>query len=125
MPQTFILGDFLDSLSLRQDRAVEPLQNLCADVASDRTWDDKDIHTTNLRAEDLEAQGLEKLPVWREKLRMALKQVGWADAEVRDLQVTLGDANCTQQKYEDELTLIFDKFSVLQEEVLQNICTGI
>ena len=28
MPQTFMLGDFLESLILRQDRAVEILQNL-------------------------------------------------------------------------------------------------
>ena len=50
---------------------------------------------------------------------MALEQVGWAEAAVRDLQVALGDVKSTQQKHEDELTLVFDKFSVFQEGVLQ------
>ena len=109
MPQSFRLGAFLESLSLRHDRAVERLKKLCADVASDRTWDDKVLHTTNLRVEDLEAQVLENLPEWREKLRMELDQVGWAKAEGRDLQVALGHDNSTQQNHEDELTLIFDK----------------
>ena len=109
MPQSFRLGAFLESLSLRHDRAVERLKKLCVDVASDRTWYDKGLHTTNLRVEDLEAQVLENLPVWREKLRMELDQVGWAKAEGRDLQVALGHDNSTQQNHEDELTLIFDK----------------
>ena len=63
-------------------------------------------------------QGLENFPEWRGKLRLALDQVGWAEAAVRDLQVALGDANSTQQKHEDELTLIYDKFSEFQEGVL-------
>ena len=58
------------------------------------------------------------------KLREALEQVGWAEAVVKELQVTLGDANFTQNRYEDELTLTFDKFSVFQEGVLQNIRTA-
>ena len=97
---------------------MERLKKLCANVASDSTRDDKGLHTTNLCVEDLEAKGLEKLPEWREKLRMALEQVGWAEAAVRDLQVALGDANSTQQKHEDELTLIYDKFYEFQEGVL-------
>ena len=68
---------------------------------------------------DLEAQVLVNIPEWRRKLRMALEQVGWAEAAVRDLQVALGDVKSTQQKHEDELTLVFDKFSVFQEGVLQ------
>ena len=106
MPQTFILGAFLESLSLRQDRAVERLQNLCANVALDSTWDYKGFRTANLRVAYLEVQGLENLPECREKLRMALEKVRWVGASVRDIQVALGDANSTQQKYEDELTLI-------------------
>ena len=35
----------------------------------------------------------------------------------------MGDANSTQQKHEDELTLIFDELSVFQEGVLQNMRT--
>ena len=97
---------------------MERLKNLCANVASDRTRDDKGLQTTNFCVEDLEAKGLEKLPEWQEKLRMALEQVGWAEAVVRDLQVALGDAKSTQQKQEDELILIYDKFSEFQEEVL-------
>ena len=42
---------------------------------------------------------------------------------MRYLQVTLVDANCTHQKHEDELTIIFDKLSVLQEGVLRNMLT--
>ena len=81
---------------------MERLKKLCANVASDRTRDDKGLHTTNLCVEDLEAKGLEKLPEWWEKLRMALAQVGWAEAAGRGLQVALGYANSTQQKHEDE-----------------------
>ena len=33
------------------------------------------------------------------------------------------DANYTQQNHEDELKLFFDKLSVFQEGVLQNMCT--
>ena len=44
---------------------------------------------------------------------------------MRYLQVTLGYANYTQQRHEDELTLIFDKISVFREGVLQNIRTVI
>ena len=43
---------------------------------------------------------------------------------MKELQVTLGDANFTHNRYEDELTLTFDKFSVFQEGVLQNIRTA-
>ena len=43
---------------------------------------------------------------------------------MKELQVTLGDDNFTQNRYEDELTLTFDKFSVFQEGVLQNIRTA-
>ena len=72
MPQMFRVGYFLKYLSLRQDRAVELLKNLCADVAADRTWDDKGLRTTNLRTVELEAQGLENFPEWKENLRMVL-----------------------------------------------------
>ena len=119
LPQTLILGDFLESLSLMQDRAMDLLQNLCPYVAADRTWADKVLFTTNLRVAYLETQGLENFPDWREKLRMVLEQLGWADAAVRDLQVALGDANFTQKKHEGKLTLIFDKLSVFQEGILQ------
>ena len=123
MTQTFRVGSFLESLILRQDRAVELLQNLCADVATDRTWDDKGLRTTNLRVVELEAQGLENFPEWREKLRVALEQVGWVEAEVKGLQVAFGDANVTQNRHEDELKLIFDKLSMFQEGFLHNIHT--
>ena len=122
MPQTFRLGDFLESLILRQYRAVELLQNICTNVDADRTWTGKGLRTTNFRVEDLETQGLENFPEWRGN-RMALEQVGWAEAEVRDIQVALGDANFTHKKYEDELKLIFDKVYVFQEEFLQNNLT--
>ena len=52
---------------------MERLKKLCANVDSDRTRDDKGLYTTNLCVEDLEAKGLEKLPEWQEKLRMALE----------------------------------------------------
>ena len=54
MPQTFRLGDFLESLSLRQYRAVEILQHLCNNVAADSTWSEKGLRTTNLYVTDLE-----------------------------------------------------------------------
>ena len=66
---------------------------------------------------------MKNLTVWREKLRMSLEKVGWEEAALRDIQVALVDANSTQQKHEDELTFIFDKLSVFQEGVLQNIRT--
>ena len=65
MPQTFRLGDFLESLILRQYRAVELLQNICANLDADRTWTGKGLRTTNFRVEDLETQGLENFPEWR------------------------------------------------------------
>ena len=65
MTQTFILGDFLEYLRLGQEKYVEPLQKLCADVASDRTWAEKGLHITNLHVADLETQGLENFPEWR------------------------------------------------------------
>ena len=65
IPQRFILGAFLESLRLIQDRSMELLQKLCADVATDRTWADKSLHTTNLCVADLEAQGLKKFPEWQ------------------------------------------------------------
>ena len=42
---------------------------------------------------------------------------------MKDPQVALGDTNVKQNMHEDKLTLIFDKFSLFQEEVLYNICT--
>ena len=72
---------------------------------------------------ELEAQGLENFPEWREKLRVALEQVGWVEAEVKGLQVAFGDANVTQNRHEDELKLIFDKLSMFQEGFLHNIHT--
>ena len=44
---------------------------------------------------------------------------------MRDLQITLVYSNSKQQNNENELTLIFDKLSVFQEGVLQNIYTVI
>ena len=96
----------------------------CANVTSERNWADKGLHTTNLRVTDLEAQELENLPEWREKLRMALEEVGGGEASVRDIQVALGDVNYKQQNNEDELKLIFEKFSMFQEGVLQKILTA-
>ena len=96
---------------------------MCDDAAADRTWDDKGLHKTNICVVDLEAQELEHFPEWREILRVALEQVGWSEAAVKDLWIVLGDTNVTHIRHEDELTLIFDKFSVFQEGVLQNICT--
>ena len=116
MPQTFRLGAFLESLSLIHDRAVEILQKLCTDVAVDRSWTDKGLCTTNLSVVDLEAQ-------WQVKLSMELEQIGWAEGAVKDLQVALGDANFTQKYHEYELSSFFDKLSIYQEGVLQNIRT--
>ena len=48
MPQTFRVGYFLEYLSLRQDRAVELLQNLCTNVAVYSTWADEGLCTTKL-----------------------------------------------------------------------------
>ena len=55
MPKTFRVGYFLESLSLRQYRAIELLKNLCSDVAADRNWADKGLRTTNFRVVDLGA----------------------------------------------------------------------
>ena len=55
---------------------MEILQNICTNVAVERTWDDEGLRTANLRVVDLEAQGLEKVPEWRKKLRVELEQVG-------------------------------------------------
>ena len=57
-PQTFKLESFLESLILRQDRAVELLQKICNYVAADRNWADKGLCTMNLRVVDLKMQGL-------------------------------------------------------------------
>ena len=58
MPQTFSMGYLLESISLRQEIAVDILQNLCADVAMERTWSDKGLPTKNIFVVYLEAQGL-------------------------------------------------------------------
>ena len=71
--QTFRVGALLESFSLRQDRAADLFQKLCANMDAGRTWDDKGIPTTNLHVVDLEAQELEKIPEWREKLGVALE----------------------------------------------------
>ena len=63
---------------------------------------------------DFEAQGLQTFPEWRGKLRVTLEKLGWAEAGVKDIQVALGDSDITQNMHEDELTLVFDKFSVFQ-----------
>ena len=47
---------------MRQDRAVELLKNMCADIYVDSTWADEGLLTTNLCVEGLEAQGLENFP---------------------------------------------------------------
>ena len=62
IPHKFRLGAFLESLILRQYRAVELLKNVCANVATDRTWAGKGLFTTNIRVTDLETQGLENFP---------------------------------------------------------------
>ena len=42
---------------------------------------------------------------------------------MKELQSASGNVNYTQNRHEDELTLIFDKLSVFQEGVLQKIHT--
>ena len=123
LSHTLRVGDFLESLSVRQERDVELLQKLWDDLAADRTWDNESLHTTNIRTVDLEAQGLEKCTEWREKLRSEMEQVGWAEAAVKELQAALGYANFTHNSNKDELKLNFDKFSVFQEGFLQKIRT--
>ena len=44
---------------------------------------------------------------------------------VKDLQVSLGNTNSTQNMHEYELAIVFDKLSVFQEGILQNIRTVI
>ena len=51
------------------------------------------------------------------------EKMGWVEAAVKDIQVALRDSDITQNIHEDELTLIFGKFSVFQEGVLQIIPT--
>ena len=41
MPQTFRMGYFLESLIFKQDRDMEILKNMCANVAADINWADK------------------------------------------------------------------------------------
>ena len=83
MPQTFRVGAFLEYLILRQDIAVEILQNMFADVAEDRTWNDEGLHTKNICVVDLEAQGLEDFPEWWSKMRAQLEKVGWEEAATK------------------------------------------
>ena len=45
----------LESCSLIQEITVELLQNLCADEAVERTWSEKGLRTTNILLVDLEA----------------------------------------------------------------------
>ena len=42
---------------------------------------------------------------------------------MKELHSASGNVNYTQNRHEDELTLIFDKLSVFQEGVLQKIPT--
>ena len=53
IPHTFRVVSFLESLRFRQDRAVELLQKMCANVDLDRTWSDKGLHTTTICVVDL------------------------------------------------------------------------
>ena len=46
---------------------MELFQKICADVATEGTWSDEGLRTTNLHGLDLEAQGLENFPEWQEK----------------------------------------------------------
>ena len=62
MTHTFRVGDFLDSLSVRQYRVVELLRKLCTDVVADRTWANEGLRTTNICVVSLEAQRLENFP---------------------------------------------------------------
>ena len=62
-------------------------------MTTDRTWADKGLCIKNLYVVDLEAQGLGNFPEWREKLGMALEQVRWVEAAVKEVKVALGDAN--------------------------------
>ena len=66
MPQTSRVGNLSESLSLIHYIAVDLLQKLCSDEATDRTWADKVLGTMNLCVVDLEAQGLENFPEWLE-----------------------------------------------------------
>ena len=71
-------------------------------MAAERTWYYKGVHTKNLRVVYLKAQVLENFLEWQERLKMALEQVVWAEAVVKDTTVALGDANFTQKNHEDE-----------------------
>ena len=42
---------------------------------------------------------------------------------MKEIQVVLEDATFTKNRHKKELTLIFDKFSIFQEGILQNIRT--
>ena len=58
MPQAFQVGLFPKTISRRQEKAVELLEDLCRDVPADRAWVDESILFTNLRLADIEAQGV-------------------------------------------------------------------
>ena len=108
---------------MRQYIYVELFQKLCINLATDRSWSDEGLRTTNIYVVDLEAQELENFPEWRENLRVSLEKIGWEEAAAKDLQVKLGVDKSTQNRHADDLTLIFDKLSVFQEGVLQKIRT--
>ena len=67
-PQPFWVGLFLEVISRSQDKAVELLGTLRGDVSADWTWVDNSIHTTNLRLEDIEAQGMYHFPLFKEHI---------------------------------------------------------
>ena len=48
MPQRFRVENFLESLNLRHDRAVELLKNMCADVSADRICVNEGLLKTNI-----------------------------------------------------------------------------
>ena len=51
---------------------------------------------------------MEKKSESREKMRVALEQVRCIEAAVKEIKVALGDTNITQNRHEDEFTLIFE-----------------
>ena len=55
--------------------------------------------------------------------RIELEQVGRTEVVARVIQVAMFDAKFSQKKHENELTFVFDKLSMFQEGVLQNIHT--
>ena len=75
MPHAFWVGLFLKVTIRRKEKAVEILGTLCRDVLADRVWVYESILSTNLRLEDIEAQGVYHFPVWKENVQEAVVQI--------------------------------------------------